>query len=274
MNPDERKILNEFLHYMKASPADKRKKKGDNFLLIIKDIGKESKNFCAFRDKKKIDVSCYLLDEDIGFLSCIIKKYILSCEFLDIDPYYIGNLRKIDQRLTDPSNIITHKNFLLIIDNLIELVEHESPNFDSKINKLTCQELIRLDESLHCFEEYCYYSSTIMAVTSVESRLHYLLDKKDSDLYKEHFEDATLGKLIQLFDPKYYTDAKFKKFKKLIPNEYKSLIDILNHYRILSAHPLGKNISKKIVQSVINLSILFLLDERTKIEEESLLVCK
>lgn len=258
---------------MKASNTDKRVKT-DNFLYIIKNIIKRSKNFCAFKDPKSIDIGCYLLDEDIEFAKILFEKYLFCCEVLNMDSYFIDELRDFKKQIDNPEKIGTHERFLMIWNDLIKSVDSINDEFISQINKLTCNELIRLDESIHCFEEYCYYSCTILAVSAVEARLHYLLEKTDKKLYKRTFEKATIGQCIQLLDPGKYKDLKYKKFKKLIPNEYKSLIELLNHYRILSAHPKGKKISQKVAQTVINLSFVFLLDDITKIGDELLLSCR
>lgn len=88
-----------------------------------------------------------------------------------------------------------------------------------------------------------------MAVSAVEARLHYLLKEAAHKLYKTEFEKANLGRLISLFSDDEYKAKRYDKIKKILPREHKPLIDLLNHYRVLSAHPKSKGISHAIVKS-------------------------
>ena len=139
---------------------------------------------------------------------------------------------------------------------------------------LTCEECDRLDEALNSFENYCYYSSVIMAVSAVEARLHYLIKTKNVNLYNRSFKNATLGQIIQLLDPSQYKDKKFNSIKQQLQVRFKPLIEVLNIYRVFSAHPTAEKIDFKIAQSILGFSFSFLLSEESRVRNKKLLYHK
>lgn len=140
-----------------------------------------------------------------------------------------------------------------------------------KLSGLTCLECTRLDEAIICQNNNCFLSATVMAVSTTEARLHYLIKRSHLKIYQKYFENATLGQLIELFDENKYKDKKFISIKKLIPKKHKPLLDIFNNYRIISAHPKISSLDHKIAKAILNLSFAFLLDPEVKITDKSLL---
>lgn len=263
---DKERIVQELLHLMKAE------KKG--LKTYFNYITKDSKSWYPFSHGKFTEPSCYLIDERIKYLNSVLDKYSLCFEFLDINPYNLINLNKLITKLKNPEFNKEYKNFFENISEVKRIIQHYAPEVNKKIEKLTCQEIIRLDEAINCFRNFQFYASVVMSVSAVEARLHYLLKSKNKIIYKKYFEDATIGQLLKVFDENGYKDNKFKNLKKLLPQKFKPLVELLNYLRVYSAHPKSKCITFKIAQSALNLSFEFLLDDETRIEEKSLTKCK
>lgn len=259
------KVINEMLHYMKVSKN-----------IISKDIQwflDRADKLCPFSHGKKTDPSCYLTSPEIENLISYINRYALCHEFLDVDIY---DLKQIKELLTDikrPEYNATIKQFKENLLQILVFIKINEKKVNSKSLRLTCEESIRLDEALNTYSINSFFSCVIMAVSAVESRFHHLIKKKNKTLYKQHFEKATLGQIIQLFDENGYKENKFKPLKKVLPRKYKSLVDVLNYYRVFSAHPKSTQLTFKTAQSVLNFSFNFLLDDETKIDSR-LTKCK
>lgn len=101
-----------------------------------------------------------------------------------------------------------------------------------------------------------------------------MIRNKDKKLHADHFKKATLGQLIQVFDEKQYTDVKFQKIKKLMPEKHKPLITLLNLYRVFSAHPKEEKITPQIAESILHLSFAFMMDVTTSPYTKKQLLCK
>lgn len=176
-------------------------------------------------------------------------------------------LRGIIDDIKIPEENIRVDLFRKNIERLLEFLAFYKKRIYEKIAFLTCEESERLDEAIDCFENYCFYSTVVMAVSAVEARLHYLIKQKNKSLYKgENFEKATLGMIIKIFD-KSNNNPKFDSIRNLIAEEHKPLIDLLNIYRVYSAHPKAKDITQNIARSILTLSFVFLLDEKHKIKK-------
>lgn len=100
-----------------------------------------------------------------------------------------------------------------------------------------------------------------------------MIKNTDKKLYSEQFEKATLGQLIQVFDKNEYTDNKYDKIKQLMPDRHRPLVQLLNQYRILSAHHKEVKVTPQIAESILNLSFAFLIDPETCLYDEDYLKC-
>jgi len=240
-----------------------------------------------------------------------LEKYILCNRFLDSNKYHVDEMDEILNELKNPQLVKTYDRFEELLSDARELISTLEPGeavqqfkigqkrkvgsalnpkrskflgaknncgtasgIRKKLSGLTCEECERLDEALVTYSNYCFYSSIIMAVSAVEFRLHYMIKNTDKKLYSEQFEKATLGQLIQVFDKKEYTDNNYDKIKQLMPDRHRPLVQLLNQYRILSAHPKEVNVTPQIAESILNLSFAFLIDPETCLYDEDYLKCE
>lgn len=254
------RIINEMLHYMKTGKTSVY----DDVIRCIKD----AKNWCPFSHGKKTNESCYRLNLEVSNLIFYLKRYLLCFEYLNIDIYQLKPLNEMISNLEMPERNFNLNVFKENVKYILRFIKQNQEKIYQKINLLTCEESIRLDESINAFSNNLFFSSVIMAVSAVEARLHYLLKQKNKQIYKTNFENATLGQIIQLFDENQFKDKKFIPFKKILPEKYKPLMQVLNYYRVFSAHPKAENVDYQIAQSILNFSFSFLLDEKTKIDKK------
>lgn len=182
-------------------------------------------------------------------------------EYLDISERRLGELRTRFYTFANPYSNLTPKDFKLNNDPLLNLLKLTDKEVCRKLKLLNKIEGIRLEESMRCLRASCYFAAVVMAVSAAESRLHNLISQKNKRLYKQHFDKATLGAITQLFDPNHYKDKKFKSLKKLLPDKHRPLIQLLNNYRIFSAHPKSVIISCQTAKTILSLVFLLLLDQ-------------
>lgn len=260
---DDIKIIYELFHFMKATYESS--KGAEDF---IKEILTDSDKWCPFIHEEGFDVICYSLNEGVKYLNFFLDRFIKTYEMLGIDPYHLEKLKEYSERLRNPEILHSYDEFKENIDAIILIIEHDKPKISSFFSQLTCEECMRMDEALTCYMNHSYLASTVLTVSAVEARLHNIFKKKGSKFYKENFEMATLGQLIQVFDGNKYLDKKYLKYKKIVPDEYKPLLEILNTYRVFSAHPKGKRIESHIAESILKLALSFLVDERLAVEEK------
>lgn len=219
----------------------------------------EIKNSEAFDEKGKIVTWIFDRHPIVEFLILYFKNYLLLGYLTGANRLALEEVRNFIIDLKNPQLLGSKDYFDLTIKSLSVAVSRISPSIKNKIIKLSPQEVERLDEAIVAFSNCCYFSCTIMAVSAVESRLHSKIKKIDETLYAENFESKTLGQLLQLFN-KDTNNAKYYEIKKLMPEKYYPLIQLLNQYRILSAHPKNSSIEPQIAESILNLSFAFLTD--------------
>jgi len=183
----------------------------------------------------------------------IVKRIQIIFEFIDYDVPEIRSL------LEHSHHIKNKKDFLKALKILSLFLKKNGKEINTHL-KFSHEEAVRLDESLEDFSNKCYYSSVVLAVSAIESRLHYLIKLRNSKIYKEYFSKFTLGQIINIFDENNYKDEKFKKIKKIFPEKYKVLLNLCNQYRIFSAHPKQEEITRNIALSILALTFQFLTD--------------
>ena len=260
-----RHILDTFIHYMKGA---------ETFEDIFEDITKNTEEWCPFTHGEFIDEECYNSNPAIEYLVLFLEKYVLCNRFLASNKYVADDLNNKVNELKNPQLIRTYDRFDEILNNIKNSISFLEQDIRKKLAGLTCEECCRLDEALVTHSNYCLYSSVIMAVSAVEFRLHYMIKNTDEELYSELFETATLGQLIQIFDKNSYTDKKYDKIKQLMPGRHHPLVQLLNQYRIVSAHPKEVDITPQIAESILNLSFAFLTDPETCLYGEDYLKCE
>lgn len=259
-----RHILDTFIHFMKG---------GMSFDDVFEDWTKNTEEWCPFNHREFIDNDCYNNNPAVEILLAYLEKYILCNRFLDSNKYYVDEMDEILNELKNPQLVKTYDRFEVLLSYAREFISTLEPGIRKKLSGLTCEECERLDEALVTYSNYCFYSSIIMAVSAVEFRLHYMVKNTDKKLYSEQFEKATLGQLIQVFDKNGYTDNKYDKIKQLMPDRHRPLVQLLNQYRILSAHPKEVKVTPQIAESILNLSFAFLIDPETCLYDEDYLKC-
>jgi len=256
--------LNTLLHFMKGAVP---------FPRVFKDLLKGNKNWCPFTHGEEINYECYKGNPYVVSLLEWLEKYIICCKFLDVDRYSVDHMMEILNKLRSPETIVYCEDFQSLIKGFESFTQFVEPSIKNKLERVTCQECERLDEALVCFQNYCFYASIIMAVSAVETRIHEMIRRTSRRLYSTQFKNRTLGQLIQVFDDNQYTDKKFQRIKRLMPDKHKPLIALLNQYRVFSVHPKGENITAQISESILHLSFAFMMDEATCVYDEKQLVC-
>ncbi len=246
--------LNELLHYMAGV---------EPFSMIFNELTKSSKQWCPFQHDDGFNLDCYNANPSVQSLINWTEKYLVCCKYLDINKYSLDSMTDDLESLKTPERISSYDDFKLFIDNLKGRINFVEPDVSSKLSRLECTECERLDEALVCFQNYCFYSAVVMAVSAVEYRIAEMIKRSDKKLFLEHFQGATLGQLIKVFQDDEYKDDIFKDIKKLMPNKHKPLISLLNDYRIFAAHPKGQKITPQIAEAIIHLSFSFLTDVDT-----------
>jgi len=260
-----RQILDTFIHYMKGA---------ETFEETFEDITKDTNEWCPFNHGEFIDEECYNSNQSIENLILFLEKYILCNRFLSSNKYLVDDLKNDVHELKNSQLMKTKDRFDEILNNIKESIPYLERDIRKKLSGLTCEECRRLDEALVTHSNYCFYSSVIMAVSAVEFRLHYMIKNTDEDLYFKQFENATLGQLIQIFNKSEYNEEKYNNIKQLMPKRHFPLVQLLNLYRIVSAHPKEVNVSPQIAESILNLSFAFLTDPETCLYDKDYLKCE
>jgi hypothetical protein len=261
---DEDKI-NELVHYMKGV---------EPFSEIFSYFTKNYKKWCAFRHGKKINYTCYRTNAGLNCFLKWLEKYVICCNFLDVDRYTVNEMSDILTKLKNPEIIVYCKDFKSRLDRSKVCIDFIEKDIKRKLENFTCQECQRLDEAIVCFLNHCFYSCVTMAVSAVETRIHEMIRKYRKSLYLSYFKKATLGQIIQVFDTYKYTDKKFKKIKELLPPKHKPLVALLNQYRVFSVHPKEETITAQIAESILHLSFCFMMDSDVCPYSKKTLKCK
>jgi hypothetical protein len=261
------KDKSELIHFLKGSPESFSK----NFLIPIK---KDYKNWCPFANHgAKVDANCYaIFGHETGWIE-YLEYFVWSIKYLTGDNDTTTQLNELVKKIADSNQNKTANSFENNLDQLITNIKRVEIEIKKQLDRLTCLECRRLGESITCLKAGCFRSATVMAVSAVEARLHTLISKKNARLYKKHFNEVPLGGVIKLFSPDNFKGPEFKNLKKILPEKHKPLLDIINTYRIFSAHPKNEEIDFRIAETVVNLSFLFLLDKDLEIKDKKTLIC-
>jgi hypothetical protein len=144
---------------------------------------------------------------------------------------------------------------------MLKHASEEADEFTKKrLKKMSRLECLRLNEAMNCLDS-SNLATVVMAVSAVEARLHALIKLKSPRIYKAEFEKATLGGLIALFRGHHqYRNKKYNKLKLILPDRHKPLMEMLNVYRIFSAHPKDEDVSDQAARAILMLSCMLLTD--------------
>ena len=251
----------ELFHYLAGCGGDFHRE--FNYLFT------NAKSWCCFSHKNtRFDQNCYRQLGSVKYITEILEKFIQISFFVGITPHLIDSLKTNVELFKNPLHIKSYDGFRIIARDLKHSVNEIYIDIRGLMKNITCQECIRMDEAIDGFRYNLFYSSIIMAVSAVESRLHELIAMKNKKYYHNNFERATLGQLIIYFKNHKPINREEERIKMILPKKYYALIDILNQYRIFSAHPKSELLDFRIAQSVLNLSFTFLLDDDLKIPQK------
>ncbi len=256
--------INELLHFMNAEP----------FHQTFAQLTSASSKWCPFQHKNGVDLECYNKYDQVQSLIRWTEKYLICCKYLDINKYSLDTMHVLLERLKIPERINNHASFGEIINELRTHIDFVKEDIQDKLSRLACRELVRLDEALVCFHNYCFYSAVVMAVSAVEYRIAAMIKKNNEKIYEDCFKGATLGQLIKVFQDNEYKEEKFVSIKKLMPAQHKPLVLILNNYRVFAAHPTEEKITPQIAEAILHLSFSFLTDARICPYSPEELACK
>jgi hypothetical protein len=177
-------------------------------------------------------------------------------------PHLDANTEYLQRIISNLENyvIIERKHgFEKEVNSLIDFFKKEVMQIiKDRLSVLKPEENKRLDEAIHCFLQNCYYSSIVMFVSAIESRLFLLMSSAYPD-NKKKLETMPFGALI-----KEYMENK-QKYKNIVPRRHETLLNHCNNMRILSAHPKSETMDKSVTKSILHMSFQFLLDKKSSI---------
>jgi len=139
------------------------------------------------------------------------------------------------------------------VKDLFQLIEDD---LNSKIELLSDNEEKRLNEAFNCYIQELNYSSVIMSVSSIESRLFSLMYTQSAN---EKLKNLTLGQLI-----KEYVNDK-NTYNNIISRKHEPLLEYCNTYRIFSVHPKEEKITRSNATAILCMTCSFLFDKEMKI---------
>lgn len=255
--------LTTLLHYMKGV---------EPFSAILDYLLSDYKEWCAFTHTDvAVDSDCYHGNPSVQMLIAYIEKYVTCCHYLGCNHFAVGNIEQACRNLTVPERFTSVSDFEENVEAVTRSVAFIEADITDKLNRFTCLECERFDEAIECLQNCCFRASVVIAVSAVEARISEIVRRNDEDLYNSRFAKATLGQLIQLFDDK--NTPKNPALSKLMPRKHKPLVDLLNLYRVFSAHPKEEKITLQIADSIVKLSFTFMIDPATCVYEIQELEC-
>lgn len=238
-------------------------KENKGFLTITKDL--TTKFLKYFPTEKDAHFFTHTYSYRLRTFLTFFNSYNDLYEFLDIRLGSLDDLIHHFHILSNPDLNRKAEKFKENLERLEKKLIRTDPQITERLKLISKKECFRLYEAMKCLKTSCNYAAVVMAVSAVENRLHKLLKDANSRLYKQEFEKTTLGGIIELFrrDTR-YRDPKYDKFKKILPEKHKPLMEILNTYRIFSAHPMEERISCQTAKIIVQFSFLLLIDESLK----------
>ncbi|MFH1327324.1 MAG: hypothetical protein ABIH76_00495 [Candidatus Bathyarchaeota archaeon] len=182
-----------------------------------------------------------------------LHKLVEMCNLFAIKnlEYNLGPLRTQMHMLHDPETVQERKSFETILLNIKSIFVSSKKEIEAIIEALHPGEIERLDESMHCLLEKCYYSSIVMAVTATEFRLLDFMKAQDTSIAKK-LGEMTLGALVN--------ECLKNMAKYRLPEKHRALLELCDKYKIFSVHPKTGEITSRVANSVLNLAFEFLLD--------------
>lgn len=206
-----------------------------------------------------------LLLKQAEFLQ-FLRNTVTVCSFFGVDTFdekinsLNDDINELDNSLR-MGNKVGIKKALMVIRVCFSGSERFSPQKElvKKIELLNEDEKTRLNEAFNCYVNDLYYSSIVMSVSSIESRLFSLMKSKNTEA---RIDRMTLGELIS----EYLKNEA--NYNNIIPKKHLPLLNYCNTYRVLSAHPKKEKITKSNATSIICMTCSFLFDDNCRVIEE------
>lgn len=127
-----------------------------------------------------------------------------------------------------------------------------------KLEILDEEERLRLNEAYHSFIEACYWSSIVNCAVVLEKRLFVILTRRNRQFLIEKSQHLRFmfGQLIEVYVKSPH------EFNDCIPKEHVKLLELINTYRIPSAHAKEFSPKPQDASAVFDLTMSFLLDNK------------
>jgi hypothetical protein len=203
----------------------------------------------------------FLLQEERTFLESL-KEIIEVSSFWGIVTIDVDK-KSLDKSMNTLLNPLTYTgdldDFRKAIEFIKAIFEEAEKEIHERIALLNEQESTRLGEAFNCYVNELNYSTIVMSVSAIESKLFSLMMSTHND---KKLEDLTLGQLIRE-----YTDNK-EKYGNVIPKKHEALLDYCNTYRVFSVHPKKEKINRANATTILCMTCSFLFDKNMKIPPE------
>lgn len=221
-------------------------KDGKHFVDMLELLTSKPEEWSPFLEGNNINCDTYHLDPDIIHLRRLLRGMADCAKFLDVDRRLLDQFEDVVQELGSPERLGDFDTFLSLVKGIGRMLKGLNKEAEIKLARMSREECSRIDEAIVCLRHYCYYASTVMSVSAVESRLHALIRKTDKNLYEKRFGKATIGQILGEITVAKKTDPETGKLVGLIPAKHQPLLDLLNVYRVYSAHPKGEEVTAQI----------------------------
>ena len=184
----------------------------------------------------------------------------LVSPFADV-PLYFGKKGFEDWIgiIEEPHTPIRWQHLEKMFGNITHVFQLAKQELNQKISLLDNEERNRLNEAFNCYIQELNYSSIVMSVSAIESRLFSLMTLKQP---KAKIEKFTLGDLIRE-----YLENK-ERYGNIIPDKHLPLLQYCNTYRVFSVHPKKEKINRANATIILCMTCSFLFDKNLKAKIE------
>lgn len=209
------------------------------------------------RERSNHELKEFLSHEEFDFLE-VIQEIIEISSFWGIETIDVNNnlLIKCVSTLLNPLTYTDDlRDFYHSIQYIKMTFEGARKEIGDRIALLTDEESPRLREAFNCYVNELNYSTIIMSVSAIESRLLSLMQFKKPDA---KLEKLPLGELIR----EYLVNKK--SYGNILPSKYLYLLQYCNKYRIFSVHPKKEKINRSNAKIILGMTCSFLFDKELK----------
>jgi len=237
---------------------------------IVEDFKSETVNFWFKEELKKVFVKGYFLSPRQRQCWNELNEILKITEFFGIDCLDANKsaMEKWIDYLRNPKDYAGELDvFYSMTSRIKEVFQDAKKELGKKISLLEIDEEKRLNEALNCYVQELNYSSIVMSISAIESRLFSLMILKQPST---KLEKLTLGGLIGE-----YLKNK-KKYGNIIPRKHLPLLKYCSNYRIFSVHPKKEKINRLNATAVLCMTCSFLFDKelKAKLEKRVIIVYK